>query len=32
MFNRFNVDSKQYEKFEAEMARKMATLKPQGEK
>ena len=28
MFNRFKVDNKQYEKFEAEMARKMAHLSP----
>ena len=28
MFNRFKVDNKEYEKFEAEMARKMAAMKP----
>ena len=28
MFNRFKVDYKQYEKLEADMARKMAALKP----
>jgi hypothetical protein len=29
MFNRFKVDNKEYEKFEAEMAKKMAAMKPQ---
>ena len=32
MRNKFQVDSRQYAKFEAELARKMATLKPTGEK
>jgi len=26
MFNKFKVDSKEYQKFEAEMARKMAQM------
>jgi hypothetical protein len=26
MFNRFKVDNKQYEQFEAEMAKKMAQM------
>jgi hypothetical protein len=32
MFNRFKVDNKEYEKFEAEMARKMAELSGKGGK
>ena len=32
MRNKFQVDNRQYAKFEAELARKMATLKPTGEK
>jgi hypothetical protein len=28
MYNRFKVDNKEYEKFEAEMAKKMAAMKP----
>jgi hypothetical protein len=29
MRNKFQVDDRQYEKFEAEMAKKMAAIKPQ---
>ena len=32
MRNKFQVDNRQYAKFEAALARKMATLKPTGEK
>jgi hypothetical protein len=32
MFNRFNVDSNQYEKFEADMAKKMAQMSPNASK
>jgi hypothetical protein len=28
MFNKFHTDSKEYAKFEAEMAKKMAAMKP----